>query len=370
MDGGVRERLALMIGALATHAACLYIAPVNERPRARIEEVSVGPYHVNDRLVFSAGKTTDNGSASQLRVTWQARICDADQNCDPLMITTTSPSVRDEIEIIPDRKGELVVLATVTDGQGATETVDARVDIVNRAPTIEAQINGFPDPGDSGGFVLGLPVEIVANVVDLDGDTVDVQWQAFAPSGSTSTVDVVPVNGKENTYTLAADDAGRWDVKITADDGDGGIVEHTEPLVFAVDGPPCIGSIQPAASPVPAVISEPTRFSVQTVFDGLDGYPKPANPHPEVGETTFTWKLASPASGGALVDISPTVSDVLIDPAVYSPGDTLTLRVEVDDRNGNLPLACAEGQARCDTEDPGNPAPTCSQRATWEIEIR
>lgn len=359
-----------MVVAIATHTACLYIAPVNERPRARVDEVTVGPYHIGDRLAFSASKSTDDGPAGELRVSWQARICDDQASCEILDLSTTSASTRDDVAVIADRKGEIVVLATITDGHGATDTIDARVDVVNQVPAIEVQLSGFPDPGDSGGFVLGLPVEIAASIVDPDGDELDVQWEAFAPMGSSSTVDVVPVDGEAETYTLSADDAGRWDVRITADDGDGGVTEHTEPLVFAADGPPCIGATAPVAAPVPLVISEPTRFSVQAVFDALDGYPRPVSPHPAVGITTFAWKLASPASGGALIDISATAPDVLIDPATYAPGDRLTLRVEVDDRNDHLPLACAESQARCDTNDPTNPAPACSQRATWEIEIR
>jgi hypothetical protein len=369
-----RGHLALLAGALATHAACLYIAPINERPRARVEEMSVGPYTIGDQVVVSASKSTDDGDAANLRVTWQARICDESGACEPVELSSVSPSVRDDIGVTVDRKGELVVLATVTDGQGASDTIDLRIDVINAAPTIEVQVNaGFPDPGDSGGYVLGLPVEIVAEILDTDGDELATSWVAFPPMGSTSTRDVVAVDGADETYTLDADDPGVWEVRITADDGDGGQVEHTEPIVFAVDGPPCIGATSPVAGPsaIPIVVDgEPTRFSVLSVFDALDGYPRPANPHPAVGEATFAWKLASPGSGGSFVDLSNPVADLVIDPALYEPGDRLALRVEVDDRNVFFPLGCDEAQPLCNADDTENPAPSCTQRTTWEIEIR
>lgn len=366
------RQLALVVGALATHAACLYVSPINERPRARIEEVSTGPYHVGDQVVISVEDTTDDRSTRDLTVFWQAQLCDADGgNCEVVDVSGVGPSVRSQASITVDRKGELVVTATITDAQGARDEIDLRVDVVNQDPTIEVQIaDGFPDPGDSGGFVLNLPVKLVADIKDDDGDELTTTWVAFPPMGSTSTVDVVPVPGEDEAYTLEADDPGIWEIRITADDGDGGVVEHIEPIVFAVDGPPCIGATQPAAGPIAAVVSEPTRFTVQAVFDALDAYPKPVNAHPAVGETTFSWKLADPASGGAFVDLSSPVADVLIDPTLYAPGDRLTLRVEVDDRNNFLPLGCDVGQALCDALDTANPTPACTQRTTWEIEIR
>jgi hypothetical protein len=360
----------LLVGAVATGAGCLYIEPINERPRARIEEVSVGPYHIGDQVVVSAAASTDDRANRDLRVPWRAQICATPASCEVVELSSVTSAIGGDIGVTGDRKGELVVTATIIDTQGAEDVIELRVDIVNRAPTIEVQLNGFPDPGDSGGFVLGLPVEIAAEILDLDGDELETAWVAFPPMGSVSTVDVEPVAGAADTFSLAADDAGVWEVEITTDDGDGGVVQHTEPLVFSADGPPCVGSLSPAAGPIPVAVDQPTRFSVLSVFDALDAYPKPINAHPAVGETTFQWKLATPGSGGAFVDLSTPIADVLIDPSLYQPGDRLTLRVEVDDRNGFLPLGCDEGQASCDANDTGNPSPACSQRATWEIEIR
>lgn len=365
------SRTAAIAGALATHAACLYVAPINERPRARIDEVTVGPYHVGDQVIATVSGSSDDGASRDLSVIWQAQMCDQQGSCEVVDVGTSGGSIRTDAAVVVDRKGELIISAEIADGQGATDAIELRVDVVNQAPTIEVQVaNGFPDPGDSGGYVIGLPLELVGNIADPDGDELTTTWVAFPPMGSLSTVDVVPVDGEDESYTLEADDPGIWEVKITADDGDGGVVEHIEQVAIAVDGPPCIGVTQPLAGPIAALVSEPTRFTVQAVFDALDGYPKPFDAHPAVGETEFRWQLASPASGGSFVALTNPVADVLIDPSNYAPGDRLTLRVEVDDRNNFLPLGCDVNQALCNALDTADPTPACTQRTTWEIEVR
>ena len=364
------RHLGLVAGALA-QAACLYIAPVNERPRPRVDINTPGPFHIGDRIEATANGSRDDGKLGDLRVAWQARICDREQNCDLLQVETTGQSTGQVAAVTADRKGTITFVATVTDKQGASESFEITADIVNRAPTIaQPQLNeGFFD-SNANAYVIGLPVEIATSVEDSDGDPLEVSWVAFPPQGSTSTVDVVEVDGKTDTFSLDPDESGVWQVQITADDGDGGVIEHLEPVIFIPDGPPCIATTQPAANPVATVVDSATRFTVLSVSDALDPFPRAINPHPAVGQTSFSWKLATPASGGAFVDLNTAVADVLIDPTLYAPGDQLTLRVEVDDRNAHLPLGCDEAQAKCNAGDVTNPAPSCSQRTTWEIEIR
>lgn len=350
--------------------ACFYFSPINERPRARIQETSVGPYGVGDTVVVNATNSSDDSKASALEVVWQIAACDAaGESCEPVGPNVRRDGIAGDFEIEVTAKGLLVVVAQITDQRGASDTIDLRIPIVNRDPTVRAQITGFPDPGDFGGHVLGLPVTIAAQASDPDGDPLAFEWSAFPPLGSGSDPDAVvfePVDGRDDLYQLIGDVAGVWDVVARVTDSDGALAESTEQIVLAPDGPPCLVTTDPGTATGTAVfVDSPRRFSVLTVDDALDAHPVVADAHPLVGATAFRWSLAGPQSGGAFVELSGhQLAERFIDPARYSPGDALALRVEVADRVARA-LPCGVGDPTCSIDDNG-----CLQRLTWEIVIR
>jgi hypothetical protein len=363
-------RFAPIAVVIAVVAGCVYVPPVNERPRARISEESQGPYGMGEPITLSADKSTDDGDAVSLRVNWQARSCNEDgQECSIVPVSAPGTGIVGAARVTPDRKGVLEVLLTVTDGPGASETVDLRIPIVNRQPTLVTQVRGITDPGASGGHVLGLPVTIAAVSNDPDGDPIELSWEAFPPLGGGSNPDNVifrPFNSTGLAYELIGDVAGVWEVHVTADDGLGGTTVSEETILLAPDGPPCIASTEPGTTGEETVfLDERRRFAVLSVTDALDAYPPLLEAHPLAGKTAFTWSLRSPATGGEMVKLAGSdVPEHILDPASHAPGDHLELRVEVADRVART-VPCDPDAPTCSIANDG-----CLQRLTWEVEVR
>src|SRR5262249_40166864 len=107
----------------------------------------------------------------------------------------------------------------------------------------------------------------------------------------------------------------------------------------------------------------PTLFQVLVVDDDLDPYPSsPADP--VLGTTQFTWSIVPP--GGSRQTLAGvTGAGVALDPASYASGDIVELRVDVQDRN-HIAVNCPANQPSCSVISD----PTCTQRLTWEVEIR
>ena len=63
------------------------------------------------------------------------------------------------------------------------------------------------------------------------------------------------------------------------------------------------------------------------VTDDLDPYP-PVPGDPILGTTTFAWSLLAPGAS-SFASLAATSNSVALDPADYTPGDLLELRVEV-----------------------------------------
>ena len=141
-----------------------------------------------------------------------------------------------------------------------------------------------------------------------------------------------------------------------------------EQILVDEDQAPCIGITSPASPGdgrhVVRRQDGPRPFTVLHVADDLDPSPRPATDSPYVGTARFAWSLAGPQTGGDLLPIAGASGpEVVIDPALYAPGDLLELRVDVSDRVVRPPT-CGAGDPVCSTSD------SCFQRLTWEVEIR
>ena len=79
-------------------------------------------------------------------------------------------------------------------------------------------------------------------------------------------------------------------------------------------------------------MSAATLFSVPVVTDDLDAYPGSPN-DPILGTTTFSWSLKAPNATG-FASLGIVANSVVLDPAAYTVGDQLELRVDIADRNG------------------------------------
>jgi hypothetical protein len=234
---------------------------------------------------------------------------------------------------------------------------------------VTIQEQGSFDPRPGGGYVLGLPMHIVVDAEDGDGDNVTLRWELRAPVGGGSDPDAVtfePENDRK--YLFTADVPGLWEVRVTAEDGVGGVTQETRQILIEPDQAPCIALTDPIAVAGGRYVVERSegarRFSVLSVTDALDVYPLSADAAPQLGETAFRWRIATPDTGGTLVPISGhSAADYVLDPDALSPGDEVILQIEAHDRVARALCPSAEPTCSIDGD-------SCFQRLTWEVEIR
>ncbi len=357
-----------IVSILAVLSGC-YFSSLNERPRPRIQEKTSGPYTLATEAVFSATGSQDDDGIGSLEAEWRAFNCEEGGfSCVAQGVRVRLSSTTQDFIVTPAKKGVLKIELMLIDSKGAREKTSVTLPVVNQSPSLEVQIDdGFADPGDHGGFVLGLPIFLATQVADPDGDDVSLTWNVGAPPGSVpESVIFGPVVGDEDLQELVGDVAGVWEVIVTADDGEGGAETATKQVVFAPDGPPCLGAIAPAASPSDIVVisSSARSFAVLTAIDSLDPWPALANPHPQLGTTTFQWSTS--ANGGPFAPLAEhRLSELVIDPIEHAPGDRLSVRVEITDRVPEHTVDCPTNEPTCSADQNA-----CSQRMTWEAEIR
>ena len=383
--------LLLVWGACATATGCFFSGGINEAPIAEIDRVQQVTVHRGDGVAFRANKSTDPDGDS-LTVDWAARACAAGgELCDAQTIAEntnfsvganfsfTVPTARAELDgnDVPLPVEAIRVEIAVTDPSGAESTDFMVVDIVNQEPDVDIDDQGYKPP-QGGGYPLGVEVEFIAT--GSDGDAVDVddlsyEWQLVSrPNGSVPQNVVwqpIVLPGADSAYRLVADIPGQWDIEVTVTDPLGASQARQKTVFIEADRPPCIRSTDPFATTDGNYIVDtgevPRRFGVGSVDDDLDFYPAPNDTlEGLLGAAEFTWFISSPATNNQWTQIvNHEVADYLVDPSAYDPGDTLQLRVEVDDRVGR-DIICDPALPTCaigtDTE--------CLQRVTWGVEIR
>jgi hypothetical protein len=342
--------------AVPVTGSCIYLDPINERPVARITRVGDPPFHLGDTVRFDASKSTDDGPG--LEAEWLVL------DCTPTCVARGAPVRRQVGELLSvqiETKGRLQVQLRVIDRHGARSEPDIEsIDVLNQPPEVELQVAGLR--------VAGIPLRAFARAEDPDGDDIELTWQLFAPSGSNPNA-VSFTRIADDEYELVPDVSGVWQIRVTADDGDGGIDQADQMFLVDPDHPPCVAITDPPAVPGALYLAErangPRRFAVLRVDDALDPHPPPEKPASYHGQAGFSWRVASPDTSGALVALSGhAAADYLLDPASFAPGDRFTVQVEVADRVPRS-LPCDPTEPTCALDDP-----SCLQRVTWEVEIR
>ena len=360
-------------------AGCFFTESINREPRADVQVSTPGPHYRGAQVTLSASKS-DDPDGEILRVSWRARACNAARSvCGPVFFERADRPQAEPFNVaIPAARSDgtpveaIVVEATVMDPHGATHRDQVFVDVTNRVPAPVLQVQGFVGP--KGGYPLGTTVRLVAEARDPDGDAVTHTWRYYPVTGSQDG-DVVWNQVEDDIYDLAGDVAGEWMVEVEVADVLGASSTARSTVFFQQDGPPCIAATDPPAQVEAGYIVErgatPRRFAVLAVADDLDVYPPPSRqtadgrPSPQ-GTARFRWSIASPYTDDALLPIrGHALSGYTIDPGAYAPGDSLQLRVEIEDRNG-FEVSCGQDQPTCSIA--GDSA--CLQRMTWRIDIR
>ncbi|MCG8416612.1 MAG: hypothetical protein MJE77_01560 [Proteobacteria bacterium] len=378
--------LLLLFCGLVT--GCFFTGPINNKPDARIDRIASGPTYRGEVATFSALKS-DDSDRDELLVDWRAWTCRQDGNgCDSPAFqeqnrvsrssdfTVQVPAFRVIGGAVSDQPTALILVElTVHDSRGAENKDHLFVDILNRPPELELQVQGPVAPNDQF-HPIGIPVRVAARASDPDGDPVTVEWQLDSPGGSQasswSKIGESDHNGvHEEVYQLVPDTAGTWQVEVTASDQLGARDDTDETIPVQEDAPPCIASADPVLfpqQPQARYIVErregTRRFTVLSVTDDLDIYPPPDVADEYRGRARFRWFVATPDTAGQRVEVqNHDVSNYVIDASAYAPGDRLSLRVEVEDR---------VERTQCDVAQPfcALQGPSCYQRVTWELEIR
>jgi len=364
--GRARDSIAAIIAATLA-SGCFFTDNINQRPSAEIQQLNAGdPLYSDDLIELSADHSTDP-DGDPLSFEWQAFYC---PTADPVDCESIGTGTNITWSVKIPGKPLVRVELTVRDEYGASAKDEQTFAVLNDAPTVSLTVQGTESP--TGGYTIGRPLSVFAEA--HDGDVEDepeltLEWTLFPAPGSVPE-DVEWVKKSDTQYDLRPDVAGLWRVDVSVADPFGGTDDASEQILIEVDKPPCIDTPDPplalGASYIVDRDAGARRFAVLSVTDELDPYPlSPSDPDPDRGEATFSWWLASPATGGVLTELAGhTLADYTVDPALYAPGDALSLRAEVADRVPRA-LPCADGAATCSIDDDG-----CLQRVTWEVQIR
>jgi hypothetical protein len=221
-------------------------------------------------------------------------------------------------------------------------------------------------------YPVGGPIDLIAKYADPDDAlaAISLAWTVVEPSVTTAPV---PLSNERYDAThmlvkqrLVPMVAGEWDVEVTATDPQGA---HHDPahLSFSVapDHPPCLAQLSPSVPAGPALpVSVPTLFRVLQVDDDLDAYPAVSS-DPLYGESAFAWSIRPAGAAAQTLVPGATGAAFAFDPAAFTPGDIVEIRVEAFDHL-NTQVGCPDDQLTCAVTG----EPSCVQRQTWRVEIR
>jgi hypothetical protein len=222
----------------------------------------------------------------------------------------------------------------VTDGNGgsATATITVTVDAVNDAPTAV---------DDSGTTAEDTPlvVDALANDADPDGDALTVT-SVSAPSHGTAAV----VDGRQVTYTPAANFAGSDTFAYTIADGRGGTATATMTVMIAAvdDAPVAVADVAAGAEDTIVVIdvvgndhdpdgtsvrvtavTQPAHGSVSVITEGVHaGWVSYAPATNFSGTDTFTYSITGGGRASATAAVSVSIAGLNDEPTAV--GDSAT----------------------------------------------
>lgn len=359
---------------------CFYVDPIVEPPKVRI---SVSP------MMERGGQATlmarfPNRDEQVGRFQWQLFACstyhpDSEDECEDTAWVTGDvgePTFTvTKIPILTRSDGPLAVAAVVQlearDGIGAVANDRVIYALLDAPPVLDAQLRVA-----ARALSVGAPIDLFARYSDPDSPVADVAltWTATPPatpgavtweSPSAPSVDTATPPHATVGRRLIPGEPGTWQVDVVAT-SHGKTTHASTTIDVAPDQPPSLVLWQPGVPPPGATlpISASTLFEVLQVDDDLDAYP-PLAGATQYGTAEFAWSILRPGAPGRQILDGATGNQLEFDPAAFTPGDVIELRVEVFDRQHRPPLSCEDSAPTC-TVDPALRV----QRQTWRVEIR
>ena len=381
-NGSVTRLAAIAVVGFSA-SGCFYTDPINQRPSADIIPATSDALHRGETIELDA--STNDPEGQSVYVQWRAYACtDATTpaGCDPApFYTGVLPAA---VFTIPVDRADgttpveaLRVLLEATDDRGATAKPpqELLMAVIDAAPDITMRKDSRH------GYVVGTPINLFASIGDADDGAAavvnntahPVKWDVFTPPNQPAvTLDPLTVTQDVPNHIVQGkvftpQGTGEFMIQVTATDPVGLSYTTMPPLSVTVypDHAPCLQQWSPAAPPMGSTlpINAATLFDVLVVNDDLDPYPAVAG-DPVDGQTEFSWSLLPPGATQRQ-PLAIVGNGVAIDPASYTPGDVLELRVEIQDRN-HTPVGCPDTDATCSVISDN----TCIQRLTWRIEVQ
>lgn len=368
---------ASAVGAALGTPGCFYTDTINQRPAIDILASGDEVYR-GDTVKLDASANDPEGH--HVRFTWRAYACTdgaggADCDVEPFYSEVLDhasfvvPLIR-EPGGLPVRN--VRVLLEAKDELGATAKPEQELVIVtlDRPPELEL--------ARGGSFIVTPSRDVIlyATVGDVDDGPVVLGapiWEVFAPSQVAYTLTDLavvqnPNDPKHRTYakTFTPSATGDWEIRVTSTDPLDKATAKSLTISVVAPPPPCLAQFQPIVPTGGAAlpISEPTLFRVPVVIDDRDVYP-PQPDDPSLGVTRFQWSFQGPGAPTHAPVNGATANSFQLDPATFTPGDIVEVRVEIFDRE-NTPIACPDGDPTCSTVS----QPSCIQRQTWRVEVR
>ncbi|MBA2544302.1 MAG: hypothetical protein H0V17_31950 [Deltaproteobacteria bacterium] len=372
---------------LSVLGGCLYLPSINQRPSLGIlnttgEEIERG------QLEVTLQAEVNDPEGHIVNLAWRLYVCDDASDVatcdDEPAIESSAPTFVFDAPIAranaTPAQSLLVELEGVDDfGAEARPRQQLIIPLRNGKPSLKLSQDS------SYGFTIGTPIEIFAVYDDADdtANNVTLVFTLFSPGASTAVLTDVctpqpmclsdlsdPDNKLQQGKKFTPDLAGNWQIQVVASDplgGEDGSTTLLETVVVVVDEVPCLGVVSPAppgANLLP--LSEPTLFQVHQIIDAIDPFPTDIE-DPILGQSSFHWSLK--LNGGARQPLgTETGNSLAFDPASFTPGDVVELRVEIADRQSPFPLTCDPADATCQL-DP-TLVPACLQRQTWKVDVR
>jgi len=373
-------RLAITSALLAASAAagCFYVEEINQRPGISINAMGNQVYR-GDRVELTA--SADDPEDHVVRFTWRAYACTegaGGADCDREPFYTQAvldhaefdvPLLREDVAV-PVRNVRVVLDAQDDLGATAKPSQELVIVALDRPPSLELARKGT--------FILtpDRPVILYATVGDLDDGPAALgmpTWEVFAPAQVQHdlTDEMFTQNPNDPAHRTFAKKftpkaIGDWEIRVTATDPLDQQTTKSLMLSVVAPPPPCIAQVAPIVPPAGAAlpITDTTLFRVPVVLDDLDVWP-PQTDDSSLGVTRFQWSQKAPGAATHVPVSGATASSFQLDPATFTPGDIVEVRVEIYDRQ-LTPVGCPDGEATCSTIS----MPSCIQRQTWRVEVR
>jgi hypothetical protein len=325
-----------------------------------------GTLKYGDSVVLTAETSDPDGQF--VRPQWRAYACtdgtvSADgshDGCDAAPWTTsyvdtfplTIPYARTDQ---PTAVKAVLVFLEGTDSLGATAAVQHMVLELDNRLTVDVIPTFYSTYHD-----VDVPFDVHATVTDPDTNL----FPLPAPVWTVPATFDIADGSDANTKHLTPHASGTtWTVSASATDTLGVVGSFDLVIPINPDQPPALGQLAPAVQPGDTFpLTEATLFEVLVVDDDLDPYPTTQRYQ---GTATFAWSLLPPGATTRQPLTTVTGNHVLLDPASYTPGDVIELRVEIQDRQ-KIPVNCPDSDATCSV----TPDTNRIQRQTWRVEVQ